>query len=184
MSRKQTIILLTIIIGIGIWFSIFIYVNTYGQIELYETSTPSPTNKTECNTNNMNIIDTCMNYDTCCPKNNIFEGNTCYCNHPYIQQCRNTFTDKDQLKECCKKYNTININPDAFHKSIKQDQQSNIICSISSTKNLDSKCMELCQTNPQCKAYSADLFNCILFDNINPITNNKNSTTNYYIKKK
>lgn len=135
-----------------------------------------------------NLITYCMNYNGCCSQNNI--GNSCFCNHPFVMNCKNNYDSckgndcQAELKKCCMSYNNINIDSNNFKKPILQDQQSKRICSINSI-NMDTKCMELCQTNTNCKAYSLDDINCILFSDIDPLPNNANykTKTNYFIKK-
>lgn len=135
-----------------------------------------------------NLINYCMNYNGCCSQNNI--GNNCFCNHPFVMNCKNNYDIckgndcQAELKKCCVSYNNIDIDSNNFKKPILQDQTSKIICSINSI-NMDTKCMELCQTNTNCKAYSLDNINCILFSDIDTLPNNPNykTTTNYFIKK-
>ena len=101
---------------------------------------------------------------------------------------------------CCVPYNSKSISNDKFNKPIKNDpiKSPNKICSLSSS-NAEQKCLELCQTNPNCKAYSTNIGiivqasgTCNLYNNINidpididPQTGKpKNEVlTNYYIKK-
>jgi len=142
----------------------------------------------QCN-GGTNLLTYCMNYNGCCSQNNI-GNNSCFCNHPFVMNCKNEYDKctsnncKAELKKCCMNYNNIDININNFEKPIKQEQQSKIICSINSI-NMDQKCMELCQTNTNCKAYSTDNINCMLFSDINPLQNNSNYKTNtdYFIKK-
>jgi hypothetical protein len=149
--------------------------------------------ETNCNADN-NVIGYCINYNGCCTQN-ITVNNDCYCKHPIVQKCKKIFDEcitnkennncKDKLKECCIDYNKINIDSSYFNKPIKQEQQSKMICSISSTNNIEQKCMELCQTTPECKSYSVNTFNCMLFNDIDPIQQKQGLTpiTDYYIKK-
>lgn len=174
-----------------------------------ETTTPLVTSMSiptdeqvqTCKANN-NIVGFCMNYDGCCDQQTS-ENYTCFCKHPFVQDCKNTYDEckstssdkeecKTKLKDCCTAYNKININNSNFQEPIKQDQVSQKICSIGSLHGLSSdsmslKCMELCQTNQNCKAFSIDKVNCILFSGINPLPtklqNTSKTKTDYYIKK-
>ena len=144
-----------------------------------------------------NVVDYCINYDNCC-KNNDNDKN-CYCNHSFVKNCKTIYdecintqtpeTCAQTLKECCIKYNNINIEYDNFKKPIIQEQRSNTICNLNFIKNIDTKCMELCQTNNECKAYSTTAgINCVLYDNILPIPTKigakaSKESTKYYIKK-
>ena len=90
-----------------------------------------------------------------------------------------------------KKYN--------FKSPIKNNPENNKICSLVNTPNAEEKCLELCNTRPDCKAYSLDkgalvqtyttcnLYNDVSIDKINsnaytgkPI---KKTNADYYIKK-
>jgi hypothetical protein len=164
------------------------------------TSMPTEEPVEQCSISD-NIVGVCMNYAGCC--NQMSENNKCFCNHPFLQDCKKTYDEckkssttseecKSTLKECCTAYNKINIDIDNFNKPIKQDQTSQRLCSIGtlnglSTDSLRLKCMELCQTNTDCKAFSINDMNCILFNGINPLPtsalNKSKSLTDYYIKK-
>jgi len=161
------------------------------------TPIPMPTDvETQCTADN-NVIGYCLNYNGCCTQNTLLNS-SCFCNHPLVQKCKDSYDKcissqnkdsinncKDILKSCCLDYNKINIDIANFNKPIKQEQQSKMICSVSSTKNIDQKCMELCQTTPECKSYSVDTINCMLFSDIDPIQQKQGITpiTDYYIKK-
>jgi len=161
------------------------------------TPIPMPTDvETQCTADN-NVIGYCLNYNGCCTQNTLLNSG-CFCNHPLVQKCKDAYDKcissqnkdsinncKDILKSCCLDYNKINIDIANFNKPIKQEQQSKMICSVSSTKNIDQKCMELCQTTPECKSYSVDTINCMLFSDIDPIQQKQGITpiTDYYIKK-
>jgi len=105
----------------------------------------------------------------------------------------------NQNKSCCVPYNSISISSDKFESPINNNPNINKICSIQSIPNLDEKCMELCQTTPECKAFSVDkgqvvqsVGKCTLYNDINiselktdPNTGKKkqSTTAKYYIKK-
>jgi hypothetical protein len=151
------------------------------------TSMPTATTP-QCN-GGTNLITYCMNYNGCCSQSNI-GNNSCFCNHPFVINCKNEYdncTGNDcqaELKKCCVSYNNIDIDSNNFKKPIKQEQKSKTICSINSI-NMEQKCMELCQTNTNCKSYSIDNINCMLFSDIDPLQNNSNykTKTDYFIKK-
>ena len=151
----------------------------------------------------------CSDYDNCCSSNNT---SSCMCNHPIVQACKTTYDTciknsnndnnqkkqcKTQINTCCSNYNNINIDSTKFSNPIKRTQKDNIICSVPGEKtiNLTQKCMELCQTYPNCKAYTVNKtnmaeFSCSLFSSVSqeelnpatgkPIVSTKND---YYIKK-
>jgi hypothetical protein len=156
-----------------------------------------------CSANN-NIVGFCMNYAGCCGKQSS-ESNKCFCEHPFVKDCNKTYDEckqtsqnsadcKDKLKECCTSYNNINIDNSNFEQPINRDQISQKLCSFGSINGLSTdsmklKCMELCQTNNECKAYSTTSnMTCVLYDNILPIPTKigakvSKESTKYYIKK-
>jgi len=172
-----------------------------------------PTEK--CNTES-DLVNFCINYKSCCGSESTTKE--CICSHPIIKNCRTKFenciNDKEQIKmygkkvlmekcinenkACCIPYNSISINSDNFKSPIKNNPTINKICSISSIPNLEEKCIELCITNPECKAFSIDkgqlvqsygtcnLYNAIKINQtkIDPLTGKETETTNadYYIK--
>ena len=97
---------------------------------------------------------------------------------------------KSDNAECCKKYNKISINSNNFGEKQNITQQDNLICNLSSIKNVEQKCMELCQTNKNCAAYSTSNFGCNLFSNVTAKVIAKNpdnqdlpsNNSNFYIK--
>ncbi len=154
-----------------------------------------------CSASN-NIVGFCMNYKGCCGQQSA-ENNKCFCAHPFVKDCQSTYEEctkssadkaecKDKLKECCTSYNKINIDSSNFEKPVNQDQISQKLCAIGSINGLSTdsmrlKCMELCQTNTNCKAFSIDSVSCLLFSDINPLPtkapNKPKPQTDYYIKK-
>jgi hypothetical protein len=164
-------------------------------------SIPSEAIVQQCETSD-NVVGFCLNYTGCC-KQQASTNNKCFCDHPHIQDCNNIYDEcikttpnspdcKDKLKECCTSYNKINIDINNFDKPIKQIQNSRKICAIGtinglSTDSVRLKCMELCQTNTNCKAFTIDSASCMLFSDISPLPTKlpgKNDiTTDYYIKK-
>jgi len=176
-------------------------------LQLSETTTPIVTamaipadEQIQTCTANNNIVGFCMNYDGCCAQQKS-ESKKCFCEHPFVQNCKNIYDEctktsptknecKEKLKECCISYNKINIDSSNFGSSIMQDQTTQKICSIGSINGLSDdsmslKCMELCQTTPECKAYSIDNINCKLFSSVNPLPTKPFTKilTDYYIKK-
>ena len=146
------------------------------------------------------IVNSCINYDNCCVNSGIH--NDCICKHSFITKCISEYnnciqnpesiknystkqiTDKCSSikKECCISYNNIPIVNDNFNLPKQGDQTSNIICNIKFVPNIDNKCMELCQTTPECKAYSVSKMNCNLFNEITN-TNDTKTETKFYTKK-
>ena len=163
------------------------------------------------------LVNFCINYKSCCGTGSTTKE--CICSHPIVKNCRKQFdtciNDKEQIKiygkkalmdkcidenkACCIPYNSISINSDNFKTPIKNNPTIHKICSISSIPNVEEKCMELCSTNPECKAFSVNkgqlvqtygtcnLYNAIKINQpkIDPLTGKEKETTNadYYIKK-
>jgi len=133
-----------------------------------------------------NVVEFCINYDDCC--NNKSEYNACFCKNPIVKTCKDKYdlcmkdsksSEKCNLDNinCCKEYNNIKINSDIFEKPIKNNQKDNLLCSIISIKNIRQKCLELCQTTPECKAYSTTNLNCNLFNNVSSINRTYDPST-------
>ena len=134
------------------------------------------------------IVDFCMDYENCCSSINVNNG--CFCNNPSIKSCKNQYDlcmqdsiamklyTKDQLTakckaqngECCKAYNNITINSSSFNDPIKRNQKDSLICTLTPIKNITQKCLELCQTNPDCVAYSTSTLSCNLYNQVSPNT--------------
>ena len=166
-----------------------------------------------CSANN-NLIDYCIDYSNCCTDS--IMNASCFCQHPVVTSCKSDFDacmsepsskllytntqllDKcnSQNKACCSAYNSINtINPNAFNDSEKRTQTDNILCSTSAGSKIEdrkAKCAELCQTHPQCAAYTATMIDCTLFKAISefkprldPLTGRPiiNSSADFVIKK-
>ena len=170
----------------------------------------------KCESQN-DIVDFCINYNKCCSENSSTKA--CLCDHPFIKNCRTNFETclnnpennklygkklvmencLEENKNCCIPYNSLSISNTNFKFPIKNNPENNKICSIMNTPNAEEKCMELCHTNPECKAYSLEqgalvqnyttcnLYNDIFIDKINsnaytgkPI---QNTNADYYIKK-
>ena len=177
-----------------------------------------PEDSGKCEMNN-DVVHVCINYKSCCYTNSNNNSNDCICNHPIVKNCRNQFEKcinnqddlkiytknqlmnkcKEENKSCCIPSNSIAISSDNFKLPIKNEPSTKSICSISSIPNLEQKCMELCQTNPDCKSFSVNngkiiqsygvcnLYNDIysVKQNIDPVSGKpKNDiATDYYIKK-
>ena len=147
--------------------------------------------------NNTEVISVCMNKDVCCGSNNMNStfNSQCYCIHPLVKDCNTKYkacvddnggneTDdcNNILKQCCGTYSNTNIMSSNFNKPISQQQDTNVLCSITGLGNLGERCMELCQTNNNCKAYSIGYGKCNLFSSINPVANDKNNDIKYVTK--
>ena len=171
--------------------------NNIKNLEMFENKPNNSTEVTKSNEINTqceagtNVVDYCINYKNCC-KNTI--GNSkCFCDNTFVKKCNTIYSEckKDpalctnELKGCCVKYNDINIDYTNFNTPVLQEQKNNKICTLSFTKNLINKCLELCHTNDDCKAYSINDVDCILYNNISPLPNKPNvkHKTEYYIKK-
>ena len=190
-----------------------------------ETSTPINTN-TETSTSTKkesckavdNVVDFCINYDSCCAGGS-YATKACFCNHPITLQCKAEYdtcmsdtslsklytTEQlkqkcaSQQKNCCIPYNSISLSSDKFDTPIKNEPSIKELCSVSSIPNIEQKCLELCQTTPDCKAYSVNVGKivqsygvCKLYDTVSILTQKidpisgkpaDNIDTDYYIKK-
>ena len=199
MAMKLVDCLIIIILSIILIYKLFLS-NFNETFEDIPTTTPQPTpipiptdidNKCTADTN---VIGYCLNYNGCCIQNTTINKD-CFCTHPLVKNCNDKYNEckrtgditncKDILKQCCLEYNNINIDNNKFQKPIKQEQQSKTICTINSTNNINDKCLELCQTIPDCKAYGVDNFKCSLFSEIDPLPTQRGykPCTDYYIKK-
>lgn len=183
-----------------------------------ELSATSNLNKQESCKAVDNVVDFCINYDSCCSGGS-YATKACFCNHPITLQCKaeydtcmsDTSLSKlytgeqmkqkcaSQQKNCCIPYNSIALSSDKFDSPIKNEPSIKELCSVSSIPNLDQKCLELCQTTPDCKAYSVNVGKivqtygvCKLYDTvsildpkIDPISGKpkNNVATDYYVKK-
>jgi hypothetical protein len=79
------------------------------------------------------------------------------------------------LKDCCKKYGNNDIMINNFQKPINSNQSKDNICNLSGVPNIEQKCMELCQTNINCKAYTLDTGTCNLYSSSTPNLTDKNN---------
>ena len=133
------------------------------------------------------VVEFCIDYDACCANNSGF--NKCFCDHPSVKSCKNQYDacmqdpiaiklyNTEQLKnkckaqntECCKAYNNITFSSSNFNEPIKNEQKDNLLCAIPPIKNITQKCLELCQTNPECAAYSTTSLSCNLYNQISPV---------------
>ena len=161
------------------------------------STAPTPANKNTTCSNSTDMISVCMNYENCCNNTGTNPNSKCLCSHPFVGGCNDAYkaclasigtggdTSKCDatLKGCCGKYSSIDILNSNFQKPINASQSSNQICTLNGIPNLEQRCMELRQTNPNCKAYSLALGGCTLYNAINQ-TSGK-STDNYiYVVKK
>jgi len=132
------------------------------------------------------VVEFCLDYDNCCK--NETSNNKCFCNNPVVKTCKENYdlcmkdpnlADKCKTDntQCCKEYNNIQINSDVFNEPIKNIQKDNILCSIAFIKNVKQKCLELCQTTPECKAYSTTNLSCNLFSNVSSINKTYDPST-------
>jgi len=146
----------------------------------------------------------CMNYDSCCGNNSIGTNSGCFCNHPFVKtcyeefkKCQSTTTDEtgtntrtnkcqDILTSCCNKYADNDILSSNFNSPIISNQNSDKLCSLTGVANIEQRCMELCQTNPNCKSYSLITGGCTLYSSINNLSSEYNQSNNnsIYVSKK
>lgn len=174
-------------------------INSSEEIINNEEVIKEPSGK--CNTAN-DIVDFCINYNKCCSENSTTKA--CLCEHPFIQKCRSDFEecldnpeelklyggqfimDKclEKNKKCCIPYNSLSISSNNFKSPIKNNPENNIICSLANTNTAEEKCLELCNTRPDCKAYSFKKFNtCNLYNDVTIDKINSNAYTGKPIKK-
>lgn len=164
-------------------------------ITTFDISTaPTPANKDTTCSNSSDMISVCMNYENCCSGSGTNQNSKCFCTHPFVHRCNDLYktciaglgdTSKcdASLKGCCSKYSETDILSSNFLKPVNAVQSSNQICTLNGLSNLGQRCMELCQTNLACKAYSINLGECTLYDTVN--NNTGKSTDNYiYVVKK
>jgi hypothetical protein len=164
-----------------------------------------PPNNTKGNTCSLpyDIPSVCMNYEACCYSTT--GSNKCFCEHPSVLSCKSTYdtcisnantkelTDKcnSDIQECCISHNKIPIDSNNFNPPTNQSQVDNIICNARTIKNIETKCLELCQTNKDCAAYSTSPYTCILFNTVSPYLPktdsegkpSENTSISFYIKK-
>ena len=149
--------------------------------------------------NPTSVPSVCMNYDSCCGNTSIGTNSTCFCNHPFVKNCYDEFKKcqttptstptstncQDILTNCCSKYTENDILASNFNSPINKNQYSDKLCTLTGVANLEQRCMELCQTNPNCKAYSLVTGGCTLYSKINTTSGYNPETDNsIYITKK
>jgi hypothetical protein len=173
--------------------------NTPATTVNYVASAPTVANKDTTCKNNTNIVSVCKSYENCC-KTSTSQTNDCFCKHPYITNCYQSYEscitgeggDKTNCQEildnCCNKYLDTDILTTNFEKPINASQTGNQLCSISGIPNFEQRCMELCQTNTNCKSYSLVSSNnlpgtCNLYDTINYTKAKPRDNTIYVVKK-
>lgn len=201
MIQKQYLLIIFALIILSIILSIYI-LNNRNNFEDTRATTfdmskvnTTPANPPQPCTNGTDIPSVCLNFESCCSSSNNTNFNgECYCIHPFVRDCNdkyknclatnssNTSQCSSILKDCCKQYSSNNILTSNFQKPIKATQMSNKLCSVNGLLNLEQRCMELCQTNPNCQAYSTTTGNCTLYDKPNYITSSDPSTI-YVLKK-
>jgi len=161
------------------------------------STAPTPANKNTTCSNSTDIVNVCMNYENCCAGAGTNTNSKCFCSHPFVGGCNDAYksclasvgaggdTSKCDatLKGCCGKYSSINIMSSNFNKPINAYQSSNQICTVNGLRDLEQRCMELCQTNPSCKAYSLVLGGCTLYDSVNNNPGTSNDKYIYVVKK-
>lgn len=160
-------------------------------------SAPIPANKDTTCSNSTDMISVCMNYDNCCTGSGTNQNSNCFCSHPFVSDCNSAYktcladiasggdTTKcdSALKGCCSKYSKIDILSTNFQKPINAVQTSNQICTLNGLADFEQRCMEICQTNPACKAYSLTIGGCTLYDNVNNYSGKSTDKYIYIVKK-
>jgi hypothetical protein len=143
------------------------------------------------------VLGFCMDYENCCSGSS---STNCICTNPIVTSCKKTYdecmadpntpiaqlriTCSDKNKTCCSKYSNT-IDKSLFNPSVIGQQTDNVLCDIEGIKNIDTKCLELCQTNPSCVAYSLTELNCKLHNKATyqpPTIKDKKNLTNDKVK--
>jgi hypothetical protein len=160
---------------------------------------PTAPNKSTTCKNTNDIVSVCMNYDSCCNETISNPNSGCFCSHSFVSGCNDTYKKcladlgnggdtsscDSALKGCCSKYSNIDILSSNFEKPMDVVQTSNKLCTVNALPDLAQRCMELCQTNSACKAYSLMTNNCTLYDGVNYSNNTGTSDRSYiYVVKK
>ena len=188
---------------------------TISQASMNKLPVPNDPKPASCSGTPGDISGFCADYTNCCTSQS--GTNSCLCNHPIVQKCKTEYdacmNDSDilnvysvaqrtakckaQVKDCCIPYNEIAIDSTKFNNPIKQDQSQDLICSLSATNNMNitQKCMELCQTYPNCVAINViktniaatacNLFSSVSEPQLDPLTGKAsiNTQNDYYVKK-
>ena len=155
---------------------------------------PTAANKTTTCSNSNDMISVCMAFDNCCAGTSTNANSKCFCSHPFVSGCNDAYKAclagggaasecEDKLKACCKSYSSIDIMSSNFQKPINAAQSSNQLCTMNGLPNMEQRCMEVCQTNPACKAYSLTIGGCTLYDAVNNTTSRKGDEYIYVAKK-
>jgi|688.fasta_scaffold491336_2 hypothetical protein len=205
MNSRNKLVFISGILILGVCLFIYI-IHSRARINRFEdiptttfdiSTAPTPANKNTTCGNSTDMISVCMNYENCCMGTGANPNSKCFCSHPFVGGCNDAYkaclagidtggdTSKcdTTLKGCCSKYSEIDIFSSNFQKPINASQSSNQICTLNGLANLEQRCMEICQTNPACKAYSLAIGGCTLYDSVN--NNSGKSGDNYiYVVKK
>lgn len=169
---------------------------TTTAFDIKTVPTTDTNKKTTCD-NPTDIPSVCINFDNCCTNNMNNINGECFCKHPFVINCNNDYKKcisngndgsnkelcSDILKNCCNKYSSINILNNNFQKPIMANQDADKLCSINGISNLEQRCMELCQTNSNCKSYTLSTGRCNLYSTVNTIPNSNTDNSIYVIKK-
>ena len=188
---------------------------TISQASMDKLPSPNEPPATGCSAAPGDITGFCSDYSNCCTSQS--GTNSCVCTHPIVQKCKTEYdacmNDSEilniysiaqrtakcnaQVKDCCIPYNEIAIDSTKFNTPIKQTQSQDLICSLSATNNMNitQKCMELCQTYPNCVAFNViktniaatacNLFSSVSKPQLDPLTGKAsiNTQNDYYVKK-
>jgi hypothetical protein len=206
MNSRNKSVFITGILILGVCLFIYIIINIRSRRDGFEdiptttfdiSTAPTPANKTTTCSNSTDMISVCMNYENCCTGSGVNQNSKCFCSHPFVGGCNDAYkaclagigtggdTSKcdTTLKGCCSKYSEIDIFSSNFQKPINASQSSNQICTLNGLANQEQRCMEICQTNPACKAYSQNIGGCTLYDSVNNNAGNSGDNYIYVVKK-
>lgn len=144
--------------------------------ESLDMNEPAPV----CNAKDQgDVVGYCSQSDICCDnKDNPYTK--CACSHPLVAKCKSEYENclkdedilkfynvsqrlkkcKEQMKGCCIPYGSVKGDLSKFGKPEKrvQKRRADILCEINNydSSKIREKCTELCQTNPDCVAFSID----------------------------
>lgn len=167
----------------------------------YVANAPTAANRDTTCKQTTDLISVCSNYENCCKPSSGSGSQTsgCFCDHPFVTNCQQSYqsciaasagasggaSDKcqDILDKCCGGYSSIDILSTNFQPPINATQSGNQICTVNGLANQAQRCMELCQTNPNCRAYSLVTGGCTLYDKVNYM-NGKDIDKGVYVIKK
>jgi len=176
---------------------------TRSQEEVIFGKNGPPQNKEikACSVDN-DVVGICSDYDNCCNSN---AKSNCFCTNSIVLSCKNQYdtcmadtntpaqvlmdTCGEKNKACCAGYNNKSVDTNTkdnkyFNNPETKSKNDNILCSIMSVKDIESKCLELCQNEPKCMAISVSASNCNLHTDKTPNLPKKDTFGNDIIDNK